>query len=147
MIIIWRFASFATCRLSKISEHLKGIVSYKNNLSIYISTDFSFPHWTVWAAWHFFSGHPYIESTTVLSDYFLWHFFPICLYALFAVPSLFGCLCHHCPCVKRDTSGQERFRDIITAFYRGAKVCIVIIIMVKWKRSLFSVSPWCSPTF
>ena len=61
-------------------------------------------------------------------------------------------LFHHCPCMKRDTAGQERFRPI-TAFYlcyRGVMVCIVIIIiiyMVKWKRSLFNVSLWCCPTF
>ena len=85
-------------------------------------------------------------------NYFLWHFsllYFLFLYAPFTVSSPFGCLCHHFPCVKRDTAGQERFKTITTAYYRGAMVCLIIIIiyMVKWKRSLFNVSLWCCPTF
>ena len=75
------FASFATRRfstLTKISGHRKGIVSYKNtqyilsyvyfNLSVYITRDFSLPLAIEMYGKPFFSGHPYIESTTVLSD-------------------------------------------------------------------------------
>ena len=63
----------------KISGHLKGIVSYKNtqyivsyvyfNLFVYITRDFSLPFAIEMYGQPFFvPGHPYIESTTVLSD-------------------------------------------------------------------------------
>ena len=38
------------------------------NLFVYITTDFSFPLAIEMYGGHFFPGHPYIESTTVLSD-------------------------------------------------------------------------------
>ena len=70
------FASFATrwfSTLTTISGHLKGIVSHKNNqyykLYVYISRDFSLPLAIEMYGQPFFvQGHPYIESTTVLSD-------------------------------------------------------------------------------
>ena len=70
----------------KISGHLKGFVSYKNtqyivsyvytqyivsyvyfNLFVYITTNFSFPLAIEMHGWPF-PGHPYIESSTVLSN-------------------------------------------------------------------------------
>ena len=76
------FARFATRRfstLTTISGDLKGIVShtitqyYKLyvyfNLYVYISRDVSLPLAIEMYGHPFFLGHPYIESTTVLSDY------------------------------------------------------------------------------
>ena len=76
------FASFATRRfytLTKISEHLKGIVSDKNtqyivsyvyfNLFVHITRDFSFPlAIEMYGRPFLFRAIPTIESTTVLSD-------------------------------------------------------------------------------
>ena len=76
------FDSFATHRiatLTKMSGHLKGIFSHKNILSIisfmynstylYILAEISAYHLQLKCmGGHFFPGHPYIESTTVLSD-------------------------------------------------------------------------------
>ena len=85
------FASFATYRIStltKISGHLKGIFSDKIsqyykfyvyfNLFVYKRFQLTTCNWNTWAA-ILFSGHPYIESTTVLSDnhiniHFVFHF-------------------------------------------------------------------------
>ena len=71
---VFAYSQFST--LKTISGDPKGIVSHKFtqyykvyvyfNLYIYISRDFSLPL-AVWAAISFL-GHPYIESTTVLSD-------------------------------------------------------------------------------
>ena len=59
-----------------ISGHLKGIVSHKilNIVSYmyiltYLTRDFSLPLAIEMYGWPFVSGHPYIESTSMLSDY------------------------------------------------------------------------------
>ena len=74
-------ASFATRQSSTLktfSGHLKDTVSHKNtqyqkvcvylNLSVYISRDFSPLVAIEILGSHFFRCHPYIETTTVLSD-------------------------------------------------------------------------------
>ena len=68
------FASFATRRfrrslgIEKVLLVIKILNILYFNLSVYITRDFSLPLAIEMYGKPFFSGHPYIESTTVLSD-------------------------------------------------------------------------------